>query len=137
MTTRAQAEANRKNAAKSTGPTTEAGKRRSSRNGLVHGLRAEEVVLPGEDAAAFEAERADWFDDWRPKSAARAALVERAVVAAWRCRRSVRVERERLEGVGRSAVAAVEGAARGRVAEYLRILLDQAGRGDGRARSRI
>ena len=104
MTTRAQAESNKTNAQKSTGPKTLVGKKRSSLNGLIHGLRSEEVVLPGEDAAAFEAERAAWFEDWKPQSQTRAVLVERAAVAAWRCRRCVRIETERLRGLGRTAI---------------------------------
>ena len=115
MTTRAQAESNKNNAKKSTGPKTEAGKKRSSLNSLIHGLRAEEIVLPGEDPAAFEAERAAWFDDFQPKSQARAALVERAVVAAWRCRRCVRMESIRLGTIGRKAIAKHSDDARKRV----------------------
>ena len=104
MTTRAQAESNQNNAKKSTGPKSAEGKKRSSLNSLVHGLRSEEVVLPGEDPAAFEAERAAWFEDFQPKSQARAALVERAAIAAWRCRRCVRIEAVRLKNLGRDAV---------------------------------
>ena len=115
MTTRAQAQSNKANAQKSTGPTSVEGKKRSSLNSLIHGLRSEEVVLPGEDAAAFEAERAAWFDDFKPKSQARAALVERAVVAAWRCRRCVRIETQRLGNIGRLAIKNQDAEARERV----------------------
>ena len=65
MATREQIEANRKNAKKSTGPRDTD---RTRFNGLKHGLRAEQVVLPGEDPAAFRAEVEAWFDDWRPRS---------------------------------------------------------------------
>src|SRR3954469_8140303 len=54
MATREQIEANRKNAQKSTGPRDTA---RTRFNGLKPGLRAEQVVLPGEAPAAFEAEK--------------------------------------------------------------------------------
>ncbi len=40
---------NRQNAQHSTGPRTEAGKRRSSLNALQHGLTATSAVLPSED----------------------------------------------------------------------------------------
>ena len=53
MTSEKQAAANRRNAAKSTGPQTESGKARSSGNALKHGLSAEQVVIFGEDPAAF------------------------------------------------------------------------------------
>src|SRR4051812_1485794 len=44
----AKVAANRANAAKSTGPRTEAGRAASRVNAVKHGLRAEMVVLPGE-----------------------------------------------------------------------------------------
>jgi hypothetical protein len=42
-------EANRRNALKSTGPRTTEGKAAVRLNALRHGLRSEEVLLPGED----------------------------------------------------------------------------------------
>ena len=105
MTSSARNEANRENAKKSTGPKTAAGKARSRFNGLVHGMRAEQVVLPHEDAAEFDAELQAWHEDWKPPTAARRALVERGAVAAWRLRRSVRVETERLTKLGFEAIA--------------------------------
>ena len=84
-----QIRANQNNAKRSTGPhKTE----RTRFNNLKHGLRAEEVVLPGEDPAAFEAELQAWIDDWKPRSHTRAVLVERAAIASWRLRRATRSE---------------------------------------------
>jgi hypothetical protein len=54
MTSAAQLDANRRNAQKSTGPKSEAGKKHSSENALIHGLTAKRVLLPGEDKALFE-----------------------------------------------------------------------------------
>ena len=57
MTSLKQIEANRRNAEDSTGPRSKAGKQRSSRNAVRHGLTAETVIEPLEDAedyAAFE-----------------------------------------------------------------------------------
>jgi hypothetical protein len=48
-----QLEANRANAQHSTGPKTEAGKKRSSLNAIRHGLTGQVLVLPDEDLAAF------------------------------------------------------------------------------------
>src|SRR6201990_1459834 len=97
MATPEQIRANRANAKKSTGPKdTE----RTRFNGLKHGLRAEQVVIPGESREEFEAEIAGWFDDWRPRPRARAALVERAAVATWKLRRAVRVEGAKLYNLG-------------------------------------
>ena len=92
MRTDAQRQASRINWSKSKGPITPTGKNTSKMNGLKHGLRAEHVVLPGEDPAEFEAERQAWFHDWNPRSHTRAVLVERAAVASWRLRRSVKAE---------------------------------------------
>ena len=55
MTTLTQIEANRRNAQSSTGPRTEAGKERSSRNAVRHGLTAETVIEPLEDAEDYQA----------------------------------------------------------------------------------
>jgi hypothetical protein len=45
MTSYRQADANRRNALKSTGPNTEAGKDISRRNAIRHGLTAETVIV--------------------------------------------------------------------------------------------
>jgi len=96
MTSTARTEANRRNAAKSTGPRTTEGKARSRFNALKHGLRAEEIVLPTESATAFDAHITAWMGDWQPPTETRRFLVERAAVAAWRLGRCVRAESERL-----------------------------------------
>ena len=46
MTSLKQIEANRRNAKDSTGPRSKAGKQRSSRNAVRHGLTAETVIEP-------------------------------------------------------------------------------------------
>ena len=74
MATQAQIDANRRNAQKSTGPKSRPGKDKTRFNGLKHGLRAEQVVLPGEDPAEFAAELKGWSDDWNPQSHTRAVL---------------------------------------------------------------
>ncbi len=73
MATKEQIAANRKNAKKSTGPRSQPGKDKVKLNGLRHGLRAEQLVLPSEDAAEFKAFVDAWMDDWKPTTMARAA----------------------------------------------------------------
>ncbi len=103
MRTEAQRRASRENGAKSRGPTSPEGKDVSKFNGVTHGLCAVHVTLPGEDPAAFEAERGAWFGDWRPCSFTRAVLVERAAVSSWRLRRAVRAEADVLRARGEEA----------------------------------
>ena len=55
MTSFRQIEANRRNARKSTGPISEAGKQRSRRNAVRHGLTAETVIGALEDAEDYRA----------------------------------------------------------------------------------
>src|SRR5208283_4816131 len=72
-----QIEANRRNALHSTGPTTPEGKQASRLNALKHGLRAKEVIIPGqEDPAEFEAMLTELCEDWAPKGRTERHLVE-------------------------------------------------------------
>jgi hypothetical protein len=68
MTSVAQIEANRRNAKKSTGPRTDAGKNGSRFNALKHAMAARLPVLPGEDASDFENKMRAWFHDLRPST---------------------------------------------------------------------
>ena len=54
MSSLKQIEANRRNALKSTGPTTPEGKERSRCNAVRHGLTAETVIAALEDAEDYE-----------------------------------------------------------------------------------
>ena len=53
MATARQVAANRRNALRSTGPRTAAGKLASSQNALRHGLTARRAFVPDEDAREF------------------------------------------------------------------------------------
>ena len=92
MASEAQRAANRRNAGRSTGPRTAAGKAAVSRNALRHGLTAEQVVLfdeEAEDLARFHDELRRALD---PADEVEEELVERIVLCAWRLRRVVRIE---------------------------------------------
>ena len=87
--------ANARNAKKSTGPKTPEGKAAAARNALKHGLCAlspDNVVIPGEDPAEFEAFQNEFLNDLRPAEATERLLAERIVVAQWRLRRAARYE---------------------------------------------
>jgi hypothetical protein len=89
----ARAEASRANGARSRGPRTAAGKARSSRNALRHGLCAQKcLVLPEEDPAAFRALEAALLAELAPAGALQGLLARQLVSAAWRLARSEQIE---------------------------------------------
>ena len=92
MTTQRQAEANRRNAMKSTGPRTPAGKAVVALNGMKHGLLSRESLVEGEN----EADLVDFGKRLRsqlaPVGELELLLVDRIVSTAWRLRRLVAVE---------------------------------------------
>ena len=77
MTSFRQIEANRGNALRSTGPKTEAGKRRSRRNAVRHGLTAETVVVGLEDIEDYRAFEAAVTVDYDARTAVQRELVLR------------------------------------------------------------
>ncbi|MGA8027150.1 MAG: hypothetical protein WB992_08380, partial [Bryobacteraceae bacterium] len=64
--TPAQNAANQRNAQLSTGPTSEAGKAKSSLNAVKTGLTGRTVLLPGDDAALYEAHIAEFMKRLQP-----------------------------------------------------------------------
>jgi hypothetical protein len=87
-------EANRRNAAKSTGPKTPEGKAASSRNALKHGLTATEFLLPNEDRDAYDARLQTWIDHDRPTDPGHVAAIERFVYTQMRLDRCTLHETE-------------------------------------------
>ena len=92
MTSFRQIDANRRNASKSTGPTTEEGKRRSRRNAVRHGLTAETVIGALEDAEDYRAFEAAIIADYDAQSAVERELVLRLASLLWRLRRATTIE---------------------------------------------
>ena len=84
MATAEQIAANQRNAKKSTGPRTAEGKRRSSMNGVTHGLTARAAVLPHEDRDAFQGRLDHWHTFYATEDPIQYALVDRATHASWR-----------------------------------------------------
>ena len=79
-------EANRRNAARSTGPKSAEGKEKSRRNGWKHGLAAV-VVVPEEETAALEAAVAGWSEQIGPVGLVEESLVHQMAAADVRMRR--------------------------------------------------
>ena len=92
----AKLEANRRNAMKSCGPRSEAGKQRSKLNAVKHGMRAATLVLLDEDAKALEDRRADWAASLMPRGAAEQRIVDDAVEYSWLRDRARRAQEARL-----------------------------------------
>jgi hypothetical protein len=92
MTSERQVDANRRNAVKSTGPTTLSGKQHSRANALRHGLTAETVVPTFEDAEDYEAFQASVTADFEAETAVERELILRLASVLWRLRRASTIE---------------------------------------------
>jgi hypothetical protein len=92
MTSEKKAEANRRNALKSTGPKTPEGKDAVRLNALRHGLRSEEILLPGEDEEVLRELDEHLRIELQPVGELESLFVDRIITAYWRLRRLGRVE---------------------------------------------
>jgi hypothetical protein len=92
MASSAQILANRQNAELSSGPRTVEGKQASSRNATRHGLTGSQIVMPGEDAAAYEELRRGLWRTFKPANDAERLLADQIAANAWRLMRAQRVE---------------------------------------------
>src|SRR4029079_13870855 len=97
MSSAKQIAANRANAKRSTSPNTSGGKARSRMNAWKHGLRAETVVIAGEDAKELQAIQGELWEEHQPSPGMESLLVERLAHYAWRMRRAVAFEAALLE----------------------------------------
>lgn len=100
-----QIAANRLNGSRSTGPRTLAGKRRSRRNALRHGLTAETVVDVFERPEDYRRFHQDFVDAFEPRSAIEHALVGRLASVLWRLRRATAIEASLLAMHGHASRA--------------------------------
>jgi hypothetical protein len=92
MSSLKQIAANRRNALKSTGPTTPEGKQRSRCNAVRHGLSAETVIAAFEDADDYQAFEAAVTADYDAETAVERELVLRLASVLWRLRRATSIE---------------------------------------------
>ena len=99
MSSLKQIEANRRNALKSTGPSTPKGKERSRCNALRHGLTAETVIATIENAEDYQAFEAAVTADYDAESAVERELVLRLASVLWRVRRATGIETSLFESV--------------------------------------
>ena len=87
-----KSESARINGAKSRGPKTEAGRRRSSQNALKHGLTAQTLLLPSEDPDEFQQLLTSYIRQFQPVGPAELDLVHEMVAAKWRLQRLAIIE---------------------------------------------
>ncbi len=72
---------------KATGPRTEQGKQKSSRNATKHGVFSKVIVLKTESRAEYEELLAGLWEDRKPEGTLEELLVEKLAALAWRHRR--------------------------------------------------
>jgi hypothetical protein len=87
MPTLRQIEANRRNAQKSTGPTSVTGKAASSMNALKTGIHAKALVLPTEDPAELDELVEDSYRSFHPTTPEARSLVDEFIYCEWSLRR--------------------------------------------------
>ncbi len=84
--------ANRANAQHSPGPVTPEGKAKSSMNAVKTGLTGRTVLLPGEDAAAYQAHIEHHFTKFAPATEDERTLVQLTADTEWRLLRVAALE---------------------------------------------
>src|SRR5262245_25767759 len=98
MATSAQVIANQQNALLSTGPVSAAGKARSSRNALRHGLSAQHVVVRDDQQEEFACLRDALLAEIDPQGAVEMSLFQQFLHASWRIECCHRLEEETWNG---------------------------------------
>jgi len=87
MSSAAQINANRANSQFSTGPTTDAGKAKSSHNAVKSALTGQTILLPTDDVPAYEKLAQALIDLHRPADYQEEILVQSLIHTEWRLRR--------------------------------------------------
>jgi hypothetical protein len=92
MTSDKQIAANQENSLKSTGPKTEAGKKRSSLNAVRHGLTGHVVVLPQEDLEAFDQLSTKLYAELRIQGDHELELAKIYCMSVWNLHRAMAIQ---------------------------------------------
>lgn len=80
-----------------TGPKTEAGKQRSSRNAIRHGIFSEVILLKGECPEKLASLRAGLLAAYHPEGSLEELLVDKLVTISWRSRRLLTAETAEIQ----------------------------------------
>jgi hypothetical protein len=97
---KSRAEINRANAQRSSGPHTPEGKLASSRNSLKHGLASAQLIIPGEDPAAFDALLSALVGEHRPANPTEEILVRQMAQSYWLTQRAIRFQNQCFAAAG-------------------------------------
>jgi hypothetical protein len=97
MSTERQIEANRRNAAKSTGPRSVEGKAASRMNALKTGIHAESTIIIGEDSDDLSQLTETFYRDYQPETAMECALLDNIVRDTWLLTRFFRIDAEIID----------------------------------------
>src|SRR6266436_588897 len=92
MSTINQVSASRANGARSLGPVTPEGKKRSLMDGVRHGLLARCVVLDNESRDCFDQVVTQYLECFRPANDVELGMIEEMIAAFWRQRRAWAIE---------------------------------------------
>ena len=92
MSSQRKTQSSRANGARSLGPVTVEGKRRSSQNASRHGLLAGQVLLEDEDPEGFEDNITDLVQRFQPADEVEYSFIEEMAVCHWRLRRTWTIE---------------------------------------------
>jgi len=87
MTSPAKLASNKRNAQKSTGPRTDAGKSKAKMNATTHGLRALSPVVPGENEKDWQQFHKDFLEEFMPQGVIETQFADRVASLMWRLRR--------------------------------------------------
>jgi len=87
-----QLAANRRNAKKSTGPRSDAGRKTVSHNAVKHGLTGHVAVLPDEDREAHQIFCSELIDEMAPATAMELNLAQSIAQDLWRLNRAHAIE---------------------------------------------
>ncbi len=99
-TSQLQIAANRRNAQRSTGPSTTKGKTAVAQNALKHGLRTDRTVIKSEDQADFDLHQAQIFDELAPSTPIESALADRILSTLWRLKRAENFQNLSIDALG-------------------------------------
>ncbi len=88
--------ANRRNALKSTGPRTEAGKHRVSMNAFKHGLSGQNLCLQADESVPYFDLALRFIEDLRPVGVREEQLAQKVIDGNWRLNRAAAMENNLL-----------------------------------------